>query len=322
MEKIRPTLFLKGMAMGIAEVIPGVSGGTIAFITGIYERLLRAISILLSPAWIRVWRDRGWRQAWYSIDGLFMVVLLGGMAAGLIGGVFGVTYLIEHYPPVVWAFFFGLIVASAIYIGLQVGRWTWREGVMLLIGIVSAYYLTVLSPLQGSDAYWAVFLSGSIAICALVLPGISGSFVLLLLGMYTLVLSSVRNMLSTLDGHSISIVVVFALGCLLGLSVFSRFLSWTLTHYRRPTLALLTGFMVGSVNKLWPWRKVLEFRVNSEGLPVPFREINVWPAEYEGEPYVVAVVIAIVLGIALVFILDRLGQEEVFEPEEEASRET
>ena len=304
-----PYLFLKGMAMGIAEVIPGVSGGTIAFVTGIYERLLNAINGVISPAPFRLLRTEGVAAAWKALDGNFLALLLGGMATGLIGGIFGITYLLEHYPSVIWAFFFGLIISSVIYVGRQVGHWRWVEGLMLLLGAGLAYYITVASPLQGSQSLIAVFFSGAIAICALMLPGISGSFVLLLLGMYTYILGSVKQVLSTLDGASMVIVAVFAAGCLTGMGGFSRLLTWTLARFHNPTMAILTGFMVGSLNKLWPWRNVLEYRTNSHGEQVPFRETNVWPSVYEGTPYTIACIVAVLLGFVLVLFLERMGQK-------------
>lgn len=304
-----PYLFLKGMAMGIAEVIPGVSGGTIAFVTGIYERLLNAINGVISPAPFRLLRTEGVAAAWKALDGNFLALLLGGMATGLIGGIFGITYLLEHYPSVIWAFFFGLIISSVIYVGRQVGHWRWIEGLMLLLGAGLAYYITVASPLQGSQSLIAVFFSGAIAICALMLPGISGSFVLLLLGMYTYILGSVKLVLSTLDGASMVIVAVFAAGCLTGMGGFSRLLTWTLARFHNPTMAILTGFMVGSLNKLWPWRNVLEYRTNSHGEQVPFREANVWPSVYDGTPYTIACIVAVLLGFVLVLFLERLGQK-------------
>lgn len=294
--------------MGIAEVIPGVSGGTIAFITGIYETLLDSIKGLLGTGvWTSLQRQ-GVAAAWERVNGNFLLLLGAGMVTGLIGGVFGVTALLDRYPPVIWAFFFGLIIASAIYIGRQVGRWTVIEGVMLIVGLGVAYLLTVVNPLSGSENLLAVFFSGMVAICALVLPGISGSFVLLLLGMYPLVLGSVRDLLSSPDAASATIVGIFALGCLAGLAGFSRLLSWTLRRFPHPTMALLTGFMIGSLNKLWPWRNVLTYRVDSEGVPVPLLEENVLPGQYDGEPYVLAVTVAILLGFALVFALEYLGR--------------
>ncbi len=311
---------LKGMAMGIAEVIPGVSGGTIAFITGIYERLLNVIKSI-GPDLLKEWKQDGFSGIWKAIDGNFIITLVAGMAVGVIVGVFGISHLLETYPVVLWAFFFGLIIASAIYIAKQVTNWRLLEIVLLIIGITVAYGITVISPVQGNEALWFVFISGAIAISALILPGISGSFILLLLGMYTFIVPTVKQFLSTFDMASLSVVIVFGLGCLTGLALFSRVLSWTFKHYKNPTLALLTGFMLGSLNKIWPWRNPIEwlkdkqtgeYVLNDEGLRKVLVEQNVSPSNYEAltgnEAMFVPAIIAAVVGFIAVFILEKLGK--------------
>ncbi|PHI20846.1 hypothetical protein CEQ90_05640 [Lewinellaceae bacterium SD302] len=310
--KFELSLLLKGIAMGVAEAIPGVSGGTIAFITGIYERLLDAITKILDPAVITTLRKEGFSAAWERIDGWFLVQLVGGMAVGLIAAAFSITILLEEYPPAVWAFFFGLIIASAIYIGKQVGHWSALEIILFLAGAGFAYGLTIINPLGGSTAPIFVFLAGAIAISALILPGISGSFILVLLGMYTVILPAVKELLSG-DSSQLITVGVFALGCLAGLALFSRVLSYTFKKFPNPTFAILTGFMLGSLNKLWPWRNTLTFRTNSSGEEVPLMEENVLPAAYQGDPIVLAVIFATLLGIILVFVMERLGRDELRE---------
>lgn len=303
-------LALKGMAMGIAEVIPGVSGGTIAFITGIYERLIEAIKSILGPeVWITL-RKEGLAAAWKRAQGTFLVFLLIGMAMGIVLGVFGVSHLLENYPVLLWAFFFGLIIASALYIGRLVDRWTAKEVIALIVGTVVAYLITVLSPAQGSDSPGAVFLAGAIAISALILPGISGSFILLLMGMYTLIIPSIKSVLENQDGQSFVILLIFALGCLVGLATFSRVLSWMFRRYHGLTMALLAGFMIGSLNKIWPWRNVLSYRIDSSGEKVPFLEKSVLPGAFEGEPFVLGAIFMMVMGFVVVFGLERLGKKE------------
>lgn len=294
--------------MGVAEAIPGVSGGTIAFITGIYERLLDAIRHILDPSLLALWRREGLKAVWKKIDGNFLLLLGGGMLLGLVTAIFSITGLLEHYPPVVWAFFFGLIVASAVYIFRQVAHWKPLEILLLLVGTVAAYYLSVLNPLSGSEQLWMVFLSGAIAISALILPGISGSFILILLGMYPIVLTAMRSLLSG-DLSQLPTFAAFGLGCLAGLALFSRLLTYTFRRYPHPTLALLTGFMIGSLNKLWPWRNVLTTRTNSKGELVPLLEKNVLPAAYEGDPLTLAAIIATLAGLALVWLLGRGGEK-------------
>ncbi len=330
--KIQINTALKGMAMGIAEVIPGVSGGTIAFITGIYEKLIDSIKAF-GPQLFTALREEGITGAWKSINGNFLLALLLGMAFGIVVGVFGITHLLEHYPILLWAFFFGLIIASAIYVARQVGRWSFVEILALLVGAVFAYWITIAIPAEGNTALWFVFLSGAIAISALLLPGISGSFILLLMGMYTFIIPTIKTALKTFDAQSLQVLVVFALGCLLGLATFSRVLSWTFKHFKTPTLALLTGFMIGSLNKIWPWRipeQWLEKTASGEYFkPEIFTyqayqstlaagnevkllvENNVAPSAFSAitgdGSYLLGAVICAILGFVLVFIMERLS---------------
>ncbi|MEM9922082.1 MAG: DUF368 domain-containing protein [Bacteroidota bacterium] len=311
---------LKGMAMGMAEVIPGVSGGTIAFITGIYERLINAIRSV-GPQLINAFRKDGIAGAWKAIDGKFLLPLLIGMAAGIVLGVFAVSWLLESFPPVVWGFFFGLIIASAIYVGKQIEKWGMGEVIALIIGTAIAYGITVISPANGSDSLFFVFISGAIAISALILPGISGSFILLLMGMYTFIISdTLKPALKTLDPSKILTMAVFALGCLTGLATISRLLSWLFKEHRGLTLAALTGFMLGSLNKIWPWRNPIDWLrdasnnivMDDDGV-TPKKilvEANVWPSDYEGEAFVLVVIVFIVIGFASVFLMEKYAGKE------------
>ncbi|MCP9237558.1 DUF368 domain-containing protein [Lewinella sp. JB7] len=303
------SLILKGMAMGIAEAIPGVSGGTIAFITGIYERLLTAIGAILGTRVAGTFRREGFRPAWHAADGGFLLQLFGGMLIGLAFAVKVITYLLEHYPTVVWGFFFGLIISSAIYVGRQIQGWRSSTVTFLIVGAVVAYMLTTINPLAGSTSPLLVFFSGMIAISALILPGVSGSFILVLLGMYTVVFGAVQGLTTGQDG-ALLIVACFAAGCLVGLALFAKLLTWTFKTYPNRTFALLTGFMIGSLNKLWPWRNAITTRTNSSGEVVPVLEANVLPAHYlGGEPYVIAVVLAVLAGLAVVFLLEATATE-------------
>lgn len=297
---------LRGLAMGIAEIIPGVSGGTIALITGIYEQLLQSIKAF-GPIAFKAFRSDGLRGAWKAVDGPFLFALLVGMAAGVVTGVFGISHILENYPPVLWAFFFGLIIASSIYLGRTV-KWDWRAVVALVAGALIAFWITVVSPSQGSESLLIVFGAGILAISAMLMPGISGSFILLLLGMYTFVISSLKGVLETGEWVYIKVVVVFAIGCLIGLAGFSRLLTWLFKRYANVTMAVLTGFLLGSLNKIWPWRNVLEYRINSKGVEVPFRETNVLPAQYDGDPLFWAALLAAVFGFIAVFMIERWGR--------------
>ena len=314
---------LRGVAMGMAEVVPGVSGGTIAFVTGIYERLLTAITAI-EPGLLTTYRREGVAGVWKDVQGPFLVALIGGMAVGLVVGVFAITYLIEHFPPVVWAFFFGLIVGSAWYIGRMVAPWGMVEIVAVVAGFAIALAIVMGTPAGGNTALWFVFVCGAIAISAMLLPGISGSFILLLMGMYGYVIPSVKAFLSG-DASKLVVVAVFGAGCLTGLATFSRLLKWLFEKFPQPTLALLTGFMLGSLYKLWPWRVVTDAFVDPEtGERKIISESPVGPAAYFaelGEPaYVIAAAIAAVSGAALIYSLSRLEhfQGNVAHPEVEA----
>jgi len=295
--------------MGIAEVIPGVSGGTIAFITGIYEKLIDSIKAV-GPELIRGYKTAGIKGAWNAINGGFLAALGAGMIIGLLSGVMGITYLIEHYPPAIWAFFFGLIVSSAIYIFRQISSFKAMEFIAIAVGFGIAYYVTIATPAHGSESLLMVFISGAIAISAMILPGVSGSFILLLMGMYMIVLPAVEKAVKHFDPAAIKTVLVFISGCIVGLAIFSRVISWVFKHHKNVALALLTGFMIGSLNKLWPWRNVIQTRINSKGEEVPFLENNVLPAAYEGNPMVITAVITLIAGLAVVFVLDYFGKKE------------
>ena len=311
---------LKGMAMGIAEVIPGVSGGTIAFITGIYEKLINTIKAL-GPDLIQAFRTGGVSGAWATINGPFLTSLLIGMAGGIVIGVFGVSHLLENYPPLIWAFFFGLIIASAIYIARQIEAWRIGEYVALVLGIIVAYGITTITPAGGSEALPYVFLAGFIAISALILPGISGSFMLLIMGMYTFIVSdTLKPALKTFATDKLLIMAVFALGCLTSLATLSRVLSWLFKQYRNLTLATLTGFILGALSKIWPWRNPVDWLRDASGTIIyaedgvspkkVILEANVWPSAYEGEPYVLGVILLFIIGFVSVFVLERFGGEQ------------
>jgi putative membrane protein len=314
-------LALKGMAMGIAEVIPGVSGGTIAFITGIYEKLINTIKAF-GPSLIGVFQKDGIVGVWAAMNGNFLVALMVGMVGGVVIGVFGVTHLLEEFPQHLWGFFFGLIIASAIYIGKQVSKWGAYEIVGFLLGTAVAYYITIASPASGNEALWFVFLSGMIAISALILPGISGSFILLLMGMYTFILPNVKEALTTFSSESLMITGVFALGCLVGITSISRVISWMFDHFKNTTLAVLTGFMVGSLNKVWPWRNTTQWidkesggiLSNIENYATPddlkiLKEVSVSPDNFLGDPHMIPVMILMVVGFLAVFGLEKIGSK-------------
>jgi len=323
--KSKSALILRGVAMGIAEVIPGVSGGTIAFITGIYETLIDSIKSF-GPSTITTLKNKGFNGFWKSINGDFLLWLLIGMAGGFVAGVFGVTYLMDTYPQPLWAFFFGLILASAWYMSKQITKWDTKSVVVLVLGIIIAYGITSLSPAEGSLNPFYVFIAGTIAISALMLPGISGSFILLIMGMYTIIVPLIRDTLENPEISNLITLGVFGLGCLTGLTGFSRVLSWLFKNYRNLTMSLLTGFLIGALNKVWPWRNVTSIldkesgnieqvsgtdyllKFDPEQLKI-LSEQNVLPADFSGSPMTILSILCMFLGAFLVLILERLEEK-------------
>lgn len=301
-------LFLKGMAMGAADVVPGVSGGTIAFITGIYEELLNSIKSISGHTFTVLFKE-GLPAAWRQINGTFLIILLAGIATSVLSLAKGLNHLLETQPVLIWSFFFGLIVASAWLIGKSVKKWQAGTVAALLVGLGIAYYITVATPAQTSEAYWFVFLSGALAICAMILPGISGSFILLLLGKYKFIIEA-------LSEFKWQVIAIFILGCVAGLLTFARLLSWMFRHYHNLTIALLTGFMIGSLNKVWPWKKVLEWGTDRHGEALPLVEKSISPWAYaelpqnallssSNNPQLVWAIVAAFAGFAIIWVLER-----------------
>lgn len=297
---------LKGFAMGMAEVVPGVSGGTIAFITGIYSDLLSSIRAF-HPRLIRLWKDQGFGAVWEAINGPFLSALLTGMAIGIVIGVFGISWLIAHYPKGVWSFFFGLILASAWWVSRSGSRWNLVSWIGFAGATLIAYGITVASPATGNEAPWFILISGIIAISAMLLPGISGSFLLLLMGMYTLVIENVKGLLKTGSLDNVIVVGSFAIGCLIGLAGASRILQWIFRQYHNLAIAILTGFMLGSLNRLWPWKRVEAYRLDNHGKEIPFLEVSILPGDYPDDPQYLLVFVCTLAGFLLVWALGRIS---------------
>ncbi len=305
--KQRSLLYVKGMAMGAADVVPGVSGGTIAFLTGIYEELLHSIKSV-GPGSVKVLFSEGPKAFWTAVNGNFLLVLMLGIATSIVSLARVITHLLATYPNLLWSFFFGLILVSSLYMAKQITRWGVANVLSLSFGVVVAYSITVLSPAEIEATSLSLFLAGSIAICAMILPGISGSFILLLLGMYSHVMEAIK-------GFDVEVLVIFAAGCIFGLMVFSRFLSWLLSRYHEATMALLTGFMLGSLNKVWPWKHTLTWRVNSHGVEVPLTQENLMPFQYAeivGQDHQLLYCAGLAL-FAIVFVLgiERVARQKV-----------
>ncbi|QXO15624.1 DUF368 domain-containing protein [Vibrio ostreae] len=284
------TTFLKGIAMGAADVVPGVSGGTIAFITGVYDTLLESIR-RINPRLLSLWRREGFAAAFRHINGGFLIALFGGIITSIVSLAKLISWLLETHPIPTWSFFFGLILVSVYHILRQVQQKSVSRWCCLALGVAFAYSITVIKPLSMDFTSLNILLAGSIAICAMILPGISGSFILLLIGMYTPIIDAVKS----LQG---SVLGLFVLGCVAGLLCFSHLLSWLLNHYRDVTLSFLTGLMLGTLPKIWPWKETLSWRTNSHGEQVPLLQHNLSPFEFESVTSQPAQ-----LGIAILFMV-------------------
>ncbi len=309
---------LKGAAMGVAEVIPGVSGGTIAFITGIYERLLNSIKSF-NPSLYSTFKEGGVKAVFKAVDGAFLVKLFGGMVLGFVVGLKVVVRLLETHPIHIWSFFFGLILISIPVVGKQVKKWSFTEILLLIIGTGLVYWITVAGSSQGSENLIMVFVAGVVGVSALMLPGLSGSFILLLMGMYTIIMPAIDAFLDHPFGPEFTLLAVFGLGLVVGLFSFARVLSYTFKRFPNQTLALLTGFLIGSLNKVWPWQEVLETRTNSKGEEVIKFSQSVMPDTfselqnnllYGNEPYLVQAIVIMVVAGTLVYLMDRFSPKQ------------
>lgn len=287
--------------MGTADVIPGVSGGTIAFITGIYEELINSIKSIDKDALLLLLKFRI-AECWKKINGWFLISVLAGVATSIVSLAKLMTYLLDTHPIQIWSFFFGLILISSPLILRDIKKWHAGTVISFLIGVVIAYLITILSPTETPTNLAFIFFCGALAICAMILPGISGAFILLLIGKY-------EYMITALIEFNLPVVIVFVAGCFFGLLGFSHFLSWILTHYRFATLAMLAGFMIGSLNKVWPWKEVTRFRLNHEGIQVPAFDRSIWPWDYlektGNDPLIFYAILFAALGIFLVVAIEK-----------------
>ncbi|WP_370051615.1 DUF368 domain-containing protein [Neptunomonas sp.] len=294
-------VMLKGLMMGAADAVPGVSGGTIAFITGIYEELIFSIR-QCNPKTLCLLFTKGPAYFWQTINGNFLISLLGGIAVSILTLAHAVLFMLENYPEILWAFFFGLILASTWSIARHISSWNTQNSVLFIMGALLAYIVTSLTPTEIEATPLAIFLSGAVAICAMILPGISGSFILLLLGMYSFILQSIK-------GFEFNIILLFAAGAVAGLLSFSHVLHWLFSRYRLATLSVMSGFLLGSLNKVWPWKYTTAYTLNRHGDQVPLVQENVSPFNYEvltgQHAYLWMSVIMLVVGVALVLLIDR-----------------
>jgi putative membrane protein len=288
------------MAMGAADVVPGVSGGTIAFISGIYEELLNSISSF-NLSLFSVLKNEGFKKVWKMVNGRFLLALFIGICISVLSLAKLIENLLENHPILIWSFFFGLVLASIIYIAKQIKIWNIKSYLYLIFGLIFAYYITTLNPvISQNSSPWFLFLAGMIAICAMILPGISGSFILVLLGAYKPIL----NAINTKDFFS---VFIFMAGAILGLLTFSRVLKWLFSKYKNYTLALLIGFIAGSLNKIWPWKETISWRTNSKGIEVPFNTTSVSPLSFDGDSKLLMAGLLAIIGFGLILLLEKLA---------------
>ena len=257
---------LKGSAMGAADAVPGVSGGTIAFISGIYEELVNTISGL-NPSLLKTFRKQGFLAFWKQSNAAFLLALLSGILISFVTFMRLAKYLIENHPVLIWSFFFGLILASIFYVGKQIQKWRLSTIISLLTGSLLAYYITTLPSLGSNDNMYFLFFAGALAICAMILPGISGSFILVILGAY-------KTLSDALHDFNLKKIVLFAGGAAIGILSFSHLLKWLFKHYENTTLALMTGFIIGSLNKIWPWKETLSVYEKATGATIPFKDLS------------------------------------------------
>ena len=290
--------------MGMADVVPGVSGGTIAFISGIYEELIDSIRSVDATA-LRLLARLRLGELWRHVNGRFLLPVLTGIAIAVFSLARLMTYLLEHHPIEIWSFFFGLIVASALLVSKQIGRWDWRTAAALAVGAAAAWWITVATPTETPNDWWFVMLSGAVAICAMILPGISGAFILLLLGKYQYIMQAVGDL-------NIPVIAIFAVGAAAGIISFSHLLSWLLKRWHDVTVADLMCSMDGSSNKVWPWKETAETYLDSHGVAQPLVQHNVAPGTFEqltGQPsQLVQAVLLCVVGFLAIYGIELLAR--------------
>ncbi|MCX7547143.1 DUF368 domain-containing protein [Xanthomarina sp. F1114] len=323
---------LKGLAMGAADAVPGVSGGTIALISGIYQELISTISNV-NLSLIKTLRKNGFKAFWKELNGNFILALLIGILTSFVSFMRLAKYLIENYPILIWSFFFGLIIASIFFVGKQISKWNVASVLALIAGTLLAYYVTTLPSMASNSNPLFLFIAGAIAICAMILPGISGSFILVILGAY-------KTLSDAIHHWDFKRIAIFGAGAIVGLLSFSRVLKWLFKHYQNTTLALLTGFIMGSLNKIWPWKRSISVLNDLSGETVAFSSISelgtlavyqqqindfesykivteesVSPFVYSSinngvDSQLIPALILIVVGFLTIFILEKVGNKQ------------
>jgi putative membrane protein len=290
-------ILLKGIGMGAADVVPGVSGGTIAFIVGIYEELIDSIKSI-NIASLKLFFSFKWKEFWKAINGNFLLSLVLGIGISIFSLARIITYLLTELPILVWAFFFGLVLASTWIVVQDVKQWNWKTVISFITGTVIAFFITMATPAKTPDGYWFIFICGALAICAMILPGISGSFILVLLGKYFFIMEAVKSL-------KMSVLLTLIGGIIVGITSFSRVLSYALHRFHDITIAILSGFMLGSLNKVWPWKRVVETYIDSHGIEKPLVETNILPDQYLWQAIILAI-----LGFTIVYFLEKRSNKK------------
>lgn len=288
---------LRGMAMGAADVVPGVSGGTIAFISGIYQELIDSINKINLKA-LQILKMEGIKSAWKYVNGNFFVALLLGIGVSILSLAKGIKYLLVAQPIGVWAFFFGLMVSSIFFLWKDIKKWDFPAVVVFLLAIFVAYGITVVPPLASNDNLFFLFLAGALAICAMILPGISGAFILVLLGAY-------HTVLNAIDTFDVKAITILGLGAMIGILTFSKALKWLFENKKNTTMAGLTGFIIGSLNKVWPWKQVLDKEIDAHGKEIILLEKSILPTSFEGDPQILMAVVLAIAGFLLIFGIEK-----------------
>jgi len=300
--------YIKGIAMGAADVVPGVSGGTIALITHIYERLISAIDNISLSLFLQLFTTNR-KEAWIKLDGSFLLALTLGIGTSVLIVTGGISWLLEHHPIPLWAFFFGLILSSAFVLKSSVSNWNMGSILMLLLGGLIAFGVGLVAPSQGSDSLIYLFFCGMLVVIAMILPGISGAFILILLGAYGTALETVEQLKTfALDGFIV--FAVMASGGLVGLKVFAKILRWLYTTYKNMVLATMIGFLLGSLYKVWPWKQITQYYTNSSGERMPLTSVSVFPDVLNADNQVLLAVCTFFLGLVLLFFLERLSKNK------------
>ncbi len=291
----------KGLAMGAADVVPGVSGGTIAFISGIYEELVASISNI-NFSLLKTLQKEGFKVAWKQLNGSFLAALFIGVLISILSLAKTIKYLLENEPILLWSFFFGLVMASIIFIGKQVEKWNYKLLLLAVFGAAFGYTITIVSSTSITEInYLFLVFAGAIASCAMILPGISGSYILLLMGVYPIVMTAITN-------RDVKIISAIGVGVVLGLLFFSKLLKWLFSKYKNEMLVVLTGIMFGSLNKVWPWKITVTTYLNSHGETKPLLEQSISPFSFDGDPQLMLSILLALSGFFIIIAMERVAK--------------